>query len=432
MLVSMFVLGPVSGALSSSDFYFEQQWGIKKIGVEPSWAVSRGAGVLIGFVDSGVKLNHPDLAAKIVPGYDFVDNDAVADDENGHGTLVAGIAAASTGNGEGIAGVAPDASIFPLRAFRADGSGESDTVATAITWAVKESIRRGAKLVLNLSFVGPPGQSAQSKALFADERVTKAINFASANGAAVVAAAGNDGEASTQFDAPSGKGIIVVGASNRSDACSSFTNYGPGLDILAPGSEILSTYWKRDTNEFTYGSASGTSAAVPFVSGALALLMSNGLSASDAVQRLIATARGPAVSCRGEQSSYKFLDVGAALPPPPTPPSPSPSPAASVAPSPPVPLKVVAKPKVEPPAAPKPPPPPAPKPPPPPAPLEVPTIVLQQSPQVTQLTPLALGLPIPRRTPARPVSPSRMAAVALFLLVGILHGAVKLSPRRFR
>jgi len=295
-------------ASASNDQYFSQQWGLQKIGAESAWTVARGAGVLIGVIDSGVQLNHPDLINKLVPGKDFIDGDNDPSDGEGHGTLVAGIAAAETGNGVGVAGTAPDAKILPVRAFDSAGNGGSDKVSLGIRWAVDEAARRGSRLVLNLSFVGPPGGGSTGGAIFADPSVRDAISYAAGHGDAVVAAAGNDGASATQYNAPEGSGIIVVGSSDQKDQCSSFTNYGSGLDILAPGTDILSTY-----NNGGYGRSSGTSMAAPFVSGALAVLMSNGRSASSAVSQLKATARGPAVSCHGESTSYGLLDLGAAV-----------------------------------------------------------------------------------------------------------------------
>ena len=130
-------------ATASNDTYFPQQWGLQKVGAEQAWGVARGQGVIIGIIDSGVKLNHPDLQANLLPGWDFVDKDDYPDDGQGHGTLVAGVAAAVAGNGEGIAGVAPEAKILPVRVFDSGGNSRSDVVSTGIRWAVEEARRRG-------------------------------------------------------------------------------------------------------------------------------------------------------------------------------------------------------------------------------------------------------------------------------------------------
>jgi len=239
------------------------------------------------------------------------------DDKHGHGSLIAGIAAASADNGEGISGVAPDAKVLPVRVFDAAGSATSSSVARAIRFAVDAADSRHAKLVLNLSFVGPSEPQSvgngEGSAIFGDEAVKRAIADAAAAGAVVVTAAGNDSAPHTAFDPPSHQGIIVVGASDKEDQCTGFTNYGPGLDILAPGIGILSTYWNAPEDKSGYAYADGTSMAVPFVAGAAALLMSEGLNNVETVDRLISTARGPGIACQDETDRYRVLDVAAAF-----------------------------------------------------------------------------------------------------------------------
>ena len=326
-------LVPSFSAATTRDPFYGQLWGLHRVGAEFAWKVSRGSGVLIAVIDSGVDLQHPDLKDKVTPGKDYIDPNTDADDANGHGTLIAGIAAASTDNGVGIASVAPDAKILPVRVFGADGKGNSNQVAEAIRWSTDEAQARNMKLVLNLSFVGPPdgdGIPDPSALIFRDPGVQSAITYAADKGAAVIAAAGNDGGASTPYNAPDNRGIIVVGSSDRQDQCATFTNYGAGLDILAPGVEIISTYWSSEKDESVYASAEGTSVSVPFVAGAAAVLMANGMTNVTAVQRLIATASGPGVSCKGEATKYKVLDLaaaaGVARPTATKPPSQSPSP----------------------------------------------------------------------------------------------------------
>ncbi len=328
------LLIPSLASGATKDPFYNQQWGFQRVGAEFSWKVARGSGVLIAVIDSGVDLQHPDLKDKVTPGKDYIEPNTDADDANGHGTLIAGISAASTDNNIGIASVAPDAKILPVRVFGADGTANSNQVAEAIRWSVDEARKVNMKLVLNLSFVGPPdsdGIPDPSALLFADRGVQDAILYAADQGAAVIAASGNDGAARTTYDAPDSRGIIVVGSSDQQDKCATFTNYGAGLDILAPGVGIHSTYWKRDTDESVYATADGTSVSVPFVAGAAAVLISNGMTNVTAVQRMIATASGPGVACRSEATRYKVLDLAAAAgvarpaPPKPSPPTPSPT-----------------------------------------------------------------------------------------------------------
>ncbi|MEX0790398.1 MAG: S8 family serine peptidase, partial [Actinomycetota bacterium] len=205
-----------------------------------------------------------------------------------------------------------------VRVFDAGGSATSSSVARANRFAVDAADRRRSKLVLNLSFVGPSQPQSMvegepGSAIFGDEAVKRAISDAAAAGAVVVTAAGNESAPQTAFDPPSHQGIIVVGASDKDDRCAGFTNYGPGLDILAPGLGILSTYWNAPEDSSGYAYADGTSMAVPFVAGAAALLMAQGLNNVETVDRMISTARGPGVSCRDETNRYRVLDVAAAF-----------------------------------------------------------------------------------------------------------------------
>lgn len=310
-------LGTAAPAFAASrDPLFASLWGLERVGAESAWKVTRGEGVLIAVIDTGVNLSHPDLKDRLVPGLSVVDKES-ADDTHGHGTLVSGIAAATADNNEGIAGVAPKASILPVRVFDSAGSATSGRVASAIRLAVDAAAARRSKLVLNLSFVGPvqpdPKLGEASNAIFGDEAVKKAIADAAAAGAAVILPSGNEGAPRPAFDAPDHKGIIVVGASDKDDKCAKFSNYGEGVDVLAPGVGILSTSWNPATKKAGYAYADGTSMSVPFVSGAAALLMSAGSTNIQAIDRIIATGSGPGVSCNGEASRYRILDVAAAM-----------------------------------------------------------------------------------------------------------------------
>lgn len=316
-LLAVLLAWPLPARAQTDDPLYSQQWGLHAIGAADAWEVSRGEGVIIAVIDTGVDLDHPDLEQKLIQGFSLVD-DAGPQDRHGHGTLIAGIAGAATANGEGIASVAPDARILPARVFDLEGNATSSKVTDAIRLAVDAAERRDAKLVLNLSFVGPAETSPlpggdPGGAIFRDKAVREAIEEAAAGGAVVVAASGNDGMEKTAFDAPDGSGMIVVGASDQQGRCAPFTNYGTGLDILAPGVGVVSTFLKAGERDSGYAHADGTSIAVPAVSGAAALLLSDGLTNVEAVERIISTARGPAVKCRSERSSYKVLDVAAAV-----------------------------------------------------------------------------------------------------------------------
>jgi subtilisin family serine protease len=311
----LMLLAPSPVQAATNDPLYSQLWGLHRVGAERAWRVSRGEGVIIAIVDTGVNLSHPDLKDQLLPGLNVARPGTPADDEHGHGTLIAGVAAAATNNGQGIAAVAPDAKVIPLRVFNAQGIATSVQVTRAIRWAIDAAEQRRSKLVLNLSFVGPTRspEDPVPATLLGDRTVRRAITDATDAGAAVVAASGNDGLPQTAFDAPANRGIVVVGAADKQDRCAPFTNYGRGLDILAPGVDILSTFWNRAPDQPVYAFADGTSLAVPFVAGAAALLMSSGLTNVEAVNRILATARGPGLPCRAEPTSYKHLDVAAAL-----------------------------------------------------------------------------------------------------------------------
>jgi subtilisin family serine protease len=137
------------GFTADGDPLAADQYAIDQHGMERAWTRSSGADVVIAIVDTGIDLDHPDLADRIVAGYDFVDDDDVPDDQNGHGTHVAGSAAAIGNNDIGVIGMAPEAKIMPLKVLAADGSGSVEDVAAAITWAADN----GAD-VINLSLGG--------------------------------------------------------------------------------------------------------------------------------------------------------------------------------------------------------------------------------------------------------------------------------------
>lgn len=234
-----------------SDPDFNLQYGLINIRAPQGWDLSTGsASVTIAILDSGVDFNHLDLASKLVPGYDFVNNDSNPQDDYGHGTHVAGIAAAASNNGMGIAGVSWGARIMPIKVLNASGGGTFANVAAGIIWATDQGAQ-----VINLSLGGNnPSQVLQD-----------AINYADSRGVVLVAAAGNSGSNFVLYPARYPQ-VIAVGATDASNAHAGFSNYGPELDLSAPGDFIYSTMIGG------YGYSSGTSMAAPFVSGLAAIL----------------------------------------------------------------------------------------------------------------------------------------------------------------
>jgi serine protease len=273
---------------SGPDPLLEEQWALEALGLPTAWASTTGCGATIAVVDTGVDLDHPDLRGHLVPGIDLVDGDDEPDDENGHGTHVAGIAAAIADNGIGIAGAAPCARIMPVRVLDADGAGGDETIAEGIRWAADH----GAD-VINLSL----GESGIVGRLRAGGELNDAILDAHEHGALVVAAAGNDGAArlrNYRIQVP----VVIVGATDADGHAADFSNYGDLRMLAAPGAEILSTapydgttIWPDGTDG--YELLDGTSMASPYVAGVAALLRAQGLDADEAANVLFATTHDP-------------------------------------------------------------------------------------------------------------------------------------------
>ncbi|MCP3026508.1 S8 family peptidase [Halobacillus sp. A5] len=247
---------------SPNDTYYNSaQYGPQNTNTEAAWDITRGSSSQqIAIVDSGVDYNHPDLDGKTVLGYDFIDYDYNPMDENGHGTHVAGTAAAETNNAQGVAGMAPNTEILAVRALDANGSGSLAAIADAIRYSADE----GAE-VINLSL----GCDCDTQTL------ENAVNYAWNQGSVVIAAAGNDG-VSTTFEPASYSNVLAVGAVDQYDNKASFSNYGTWVDVTAPGVDIASTVPNGG-----YAYMSGTSMASPHVAGLAGLLASQGRSNSD-------------------------------------------------------------------------------------------------------------------------------------------------------
>lgn len=230
------------------------------IDASSAWLASTGTReTMIAVLDTGIDQDHPDLAPQIRANVNFT-RSSTADDLHGHGSHVAGIAAAAGNNGEGVAGVAFGASLMNVKVLDDSGSGSCSRAAEGIVWAVDNGAR-----VLNLSFGGPAGCDAQARA----------VRYAAERGVLITAAAGNEGSDEASYPGRYDD-VIAVAASDRSDLLASFSNRGSWVDVAAPGVGILSTlpnheaaYSVRD-----YGYMSGSSMAAPMVAGAAAVLWS--------------------------------------------------------------------------------------------------------------------------------------------------------------
>lgn len=265
-----------------NDVYYQNgtQWAIDIINAPQAWDIHTGSShVVIAVVDTGMDLDHPDLAAKLwvnggeipnngsdddgngytddVNGYDFLNLDTIPDDDDHyHGTHVSGIAAAVTNNSLGVAGVSWGAKIMPLKILGAAGGSIAD-----LEEAIYYAVDNGAQ-VINLSL-----GAKYSKWPCGWTNVETALNYAVNNNVLVVVASGNDGQNGVNCPGAYDQ-VMAVGSTTQTDARSSFSNYGPRLDITAPGSSIYSTF------PGTYSYLSGTSMATPHVAGLAALIWS--------------------------------------------------------------------------------------------------------------------------------------------------------------
>jgi subtilisin family serine protease len=228
----------------------------------PAWDETKGdPSVVIALEDTGVDMSHAELVNKMAStGRDFVNNDLDATDDNSHGTWVAGIAAAESNNNEGIAGVAWNCKVLPVKVMDAEGLGFYDELIDGIIWAADN----GAK-VINVSAGGDAD----------DPALKSACQYAFEKNVVVVAAGGNDG-ISVVYPAAYDDYVIAVAATDYNDAYASFSNPGPQIDVAAPGVWILGPVpqWYAGPGFEPYIFGTGTSAAAPHVAGLAALLVS--------------------------------------------------------------------------------------------------------------------------------------------------------------
>ena len=225
-----------------------------------AWTVAKGdAGTVIAIIDTGVDRTHPDLAAKVLDGYDFANGDDNPDDDVWHGTHVAGIAAADTNNSIGTAGVAWNCSILPVKVTDASGDGYYSWIIDGIIYAADHGAA-----VINISLGGNVD----------DPLLKDACQYAHDKGVVIAAAAGNDGTLGVLYPAAYDEYVLAVAASDCNDAITSFSSYGPEVDVAAPGLMILAPapQWYVGAGYLPYVFGSGTSMASPHVAGMAALL----------------------------------------------------------------------------------------------------------------------------------------------------------------
>jgi thermitase len=254
-----------SSAFVPNDPYVQNgsEWHLNKIQAPQAWDLATGRStVIIAILDSGVKSDHPDLAARMLAGYNFVSNSNNTADDSGHGTAVAGAAAALGNNGIGVAGVGYGCSILPVKVLDASGYAAYSTIASGINYAANQGAR-----VISISIAGSSSSST----------LQNAVNYAWGKNCIIVAAAGNNGSPTAMYPAACAN-VMGISATEADDTKASFSNYGSHIAVAAPGNIIWTT---QNDNTYPYGGWWGTSLATPVVAGLAGLVASANASLSN-------------------------------------------------------------------------------------------------------------------------------------------------------
>jgi thermitase len=228
------------------------EWHLLKLQAFQAWDISVGTNAVVAICDSGVDPTQPDLVGKLLPGYNFYANNTDTSDQFGHGTGVAGAAAAQGNNGIGVAGVAWNALILPLKISAPDGSATYSAIANALTYAVDHGAR-----VINISYGGSSSTST----------LDSAVNYVWTHNGVIFASAGNAGTSAPQYPAAC-KNVVAVSATGYDDDFQTWSSYGSDVSLCAPGIGIWTT-----KNDGTYNAVSGTSFSSPVAAGCGALLL---------------------------------------------------------------------------------------------------------------------------------------------------------------
>ncbi|MGI8999798.1 MAG: S8 family serine peptidase [Candidatus Limnocylindria bacterium] len=271
---------PAVAAVSVNDPKTAGQYSLDQMWVRDAWSLATGGSGIVAVLDTGVQASHPDLAGRVLPGYDFVNNDTNAADDNGHGTWVAGIIAANANDGYGIAGISWSDEILPVKIMTREGNGDTADLTSGIVWAANNGAT-----VINMSVGGFPSSPY----------VQDAVDYAWDKGVVLVGAAGNNG-VQEDFYPAAFPNVVSVSATQVNDEFSNWSSFGPKVDVSAPGASVqttnctVCTYADHNTwGDHTY--ISGTSFAAPNVAGVVALIRARYPSDTPAqvVSRLIST-----------------------------------------------------------------------------------------------------------------------------------------------
>lgn len=240
------------------------EWHLAKVQAPQAWNLTTGsASTVVAVLDSGINAAHPDLAGRVLPGYNFLDNNADTTDGFGHGTAVAGVIFAAGNNGLGVAGIAYGCNVLPVKVVDGSGFAAYSTIAEGIKYAVEQRAR-----VINISISGDSSSST----------LQDALNYAWSNNVLVIAAAGNSSSSTPEYPAAC-EHVLAVSATEPDDSLAPFSSYGAFVALCAPGDNIWTT--QHDLSN-PYGPWRGTSFASPIVAGVAALVASASPSLSNA------------------------------------------------------------------------------------------------------------------------------------------------------
>jgi len=275
-----------------NDPSYASQWYLQKIGGPSAWTLNTGSpSVVVAVIDSGVFGQHPDLEAKLVPGWSFTASSGDTSDVLGHGTAVAGTVAASTNNGIGVAGVSWGSLIMPLVVVDSTNYAAYSDIASAIEYAADHGVR-----IINISIGGPNSSSA----------LQSAVDYAWNKGALIFASAMNESTSAPYYPAACTH-VVAVSASDNNDKLATFSNFGNWVTLAAPGTNILTTM-----NGGGYGYWNGTSFASPIAAGVAALVLAVNPKLTNQQLLTVLAATADDIGAPGFDSSFGWGRVNAA------------------------------------------------------------------------------------------------------------------------